>query len=64
MSYGAPSREQEAAQVNAEELIEEYGEEALAGGIVPTRCEEGCQVEPDGVCPHGCPSVLLEAGLI
>jgi hypothetical protein len=24
----------------------------------------GCSVEPDGVCEHGCLSVLLVAGLI
>ncbi len=29
-------------------------------------CEatDGCQVEPDGVCPHGHPSWLLRLGLI
>ena len=29
-------------------------------------CEtlDGCVVEPDGVCEHGCPSWLLELGLI
>ena len=29
-------------------------------------CEatDGCVVEPDGHCPHGCPSWLLEMGLI
>lgn len=25
---------------------------------------DGCQVEPDGVCPHGYPSWLLYLGLI
>lgn len=25
---------------------------------------DGCWVEPDGICPHGCPSWLLEMGLI
>ncbi len=25
---------------------------------------DGCQVEPDGVCPHGKPSWLLQLGLI
>jgi hypothetical protein len=24
----------------------------------------GCEVEPDGHCPHGCASVLLVAGII
>ena len=25
---------------------------------------DGCTVEPDGVCPHGCKSWLLVLGLI
>ena len=25
---------------------------------------DGCQVEPDGTCPHGTPSWLLQLGLI
>lgn len=32
--------------------------------IVPACCSEGCEVEPDGRCEHGCPSVLLAAGII
>ena len=32
--------------------------------IVPACCSEGCEVEPDGVCEHGCPSVLVALGLI
>ena len=32
--------------------------------IVPACCSEGCEVEPDGHCEHGCPSVLLAYGLI
>lgn len=39
-------------------------EEALANGVSPTGCPEGCQVEPDGTCPHGYESVLLREGLI
>ena len=30
----------------------------------PELCDEGCEVEPDGVCPHGCPSILRAAGMI
>ena len=29
-----------------------------------TLCEHGCEVEPDGKCCHGCPSILRAAGLI
>ena len=32
--------------------------------IVPACCIEGCEVEPDGCCEHGCPSILLAAGII
>jgi len=32
--------------------------------IVPACCKEGCEVEPDGRCEHGCPSIFLAAGLI
>ena len=45
-------------------LIEELGPEALMDSVIPTRCEHGCEVEPDGVCPHGAQSVMLLAGLI
>ncbi len=47
-----------------EELISEFGAEVLQDVVVPTRCPEGCEVEPDGKCFHGYPSVLLAAGLI
>ena len=30
----------------------------------PAMCTEDCQVEPDGHCPHGAPSLLLAAGMI
>jgi hypothetical protein len=30
----------------------------------PALCVEGCEVEPDGTCPHGCPSILRAAGMI
>lgn len=29
-----------------------------------TDCEEGCTVEPDGVCPHGYESAALTLGII
>lgn len=45
-------------------LIEEFGAERLMDSVIPTRCVEGCEVEPDGECPHGAKSVLLLAGLI
>ena len=30
----------------------------------PALCDEGCEVEPDGTCPHDAPSILLALGLI
>jgi hypothetical protein len=33
-------------------------------GISPALCSEGCEVESDGSCEHGHPSVLLEAGVL
>lgn len=36
----------------------------LSDSVVPALCDEGCEVEPDGRCQHGCPSVLLACGII
>ena len=30
----------------------------------PALCTQFCEVEWDGSCPHGCPSLLREAGLV
>lgn len=38
--------------------------ETLDDSVVPACCSEGCEVEPDGRCEHGCPSALLAAGII
>jgi hypothetical protein len=49
---------------NADDLLD-IMEESMSGiteGTVET--VDGCIVEPDGVCPHGFLSPLLEAGLI
>lgn len=40
------------------EELEEWAYEGIA------EATDGCMVEPDGVCPHGCPSWLLELGYI
>ncbi len=44
-----------------EEVLEAL-EDAVYEGVVTAA--DGCRVEPDGVCPHGYESPLLEAGLI
>lgn len=36
----------------------------LDEGWSPTKCPEGCPVEPDGICPHGFKSIALELGFI
>lgn len=30
----------------------------------PALCTQSCEVEWDGTCPHGCPSLLSAAGLV
>lgn len=36
----------------------------MDAGVVPACCDDGCEVEPDGNCPHGHESVLLAMGMI
>jgi hypothetical protein len=54
-------------RIKVAEAIREDGrefEEIALDSVVPACCSEGCQVEPDGRCEHGCPSVLLAMGMI
>jgi hypothetical protein len=44
--------------------VEEFLENECSDSVVPACCTEGCEVEPDGRCEHGCPSPLLAMGLI
>jgi hypothetical protein len=30
----------------------------------PAMCSEGCEVEMDGFCPHGYPSLALHMGVV
>ncbi|HEX3822671.1 MAG TPA: hypothetical protein VHW45_20235 [Candidatus Sulfotelmatobacter sp.] len=46
---------------SADEALTEYG---MLESIYPALCSDGCEVEPDGHCPHGGPSLLLALGLI
>lgn len=39
-------------------------EDAASDSVVPACCSEGCEVEPDGECEHGNPSVLIALCLI
>jgi hypothetical protein len=45
----------------AHEALTEYSE---LDHTYPAICSEDCQVEPDGHCEHGAPSLLLALGLI
>lgn len=46
---------------SAEEARAEFSE---LDDLYPAICTEDCQVEPDGHCPHGAPSLLLALGMI
>ncbi len=48
---------------SADEFIE-FMEICLDEGWSPTKCPDGCIVEPDGICPHNFKSDLLELGVI
>lgn len=42
------------------EMLEAY----TSDSVMPALCEAGCQVEPDGKCPHGHPSPLRHLGFV
>ena len=48
---------------NGFESIEELGD-VLFDSVQPAMCSDGCEVEPDGKCPHGFPSISLALGII
>jgi hypothetical protein len=39
-------------------------EALVLDSVVPAVCIHGCEVEPDGACPHGMPSVLIALGVL
>jgi hypothetical protein len=41
-----------------------YLEDLVCDSVSPALCVYGCEVEPDGYCEHGNPSVLIAMGLI
>lgn len=49
-----------------EPTMEEPDDEQLEEWMIDDVCEatDGCVVEPDGVCPHGYPSWLIQLGLV
>lgn len=46
---------------SANEALAEFSE---IDDTYPALCSEGCEVEPDGHCPHGAPSLLLALHII
>lgn len=54
----------EVAEENGFDSVAEMMENVACESVVPACCDQGCQVEPDGRCEHGCPSVLLALGMI
>ena len=44
--------------------FESFAQQVLWDGECRACCSEGCMVEPDGCCHHGCPSILIALGLI
>lgn len=56
--------EWEGVDVESEDSVFDYVRRAGFDATAPACCSEGCVVEPDGRCPHGCPSVLLVLGAI
>jgi hypothetical protein len=36
----------------------------VTDSVVPAMCKDGCEVEPDGICEHGCPSILVAVGVV
>ena len=46
------------------DTLEQFTRNAMWEATSPACCTEGCIVEPDGACSHGCPSILIALGLI
>ena len=49
--------------ITADERMEHL-EEIASDCVCPALCRDGCEVEPDGECEHGCPSILRALGFI
>ena len=66
-------RDQSGSRLTLAEWLKENGyrsrEELVARldiseSVYPALCRDGCEVEPDGYCRHGAPSVLVALGFI
>ena len=55
---------QEVAEQEGYDTIIDLLDDYRFSSIVPACCSYGCQVEPDGTCEHGFPSVLWHLGIV
>ena len=62
---------QQPHRIKVREYMEDNGfesiddmEDMLLDSVQPAMCSEGCDVEPDGHCEHGFPSISLALGII
>lgn len=46
------------------DMENELLQEILMDSVQPAMCDEECEVEPDGHCPHGAPSLSIVLGII
>lgn len=53
----------EHGKIDKEAYVDRLGE-FVYDSLCPVLCDECSEIEPDGHCEHGCPSVLLAAGMI
>lgn len=51
-------------KVNDSPELLEVCKTAIMDGVCPPLCDECSEVEPDGHCEHGAPSLLLALGMI
>lgn len=59
-----PENDYEEKRRQSEDEFNQFMAECLDEGWSPTKCPQGCPVEPDGICPQGFKSVALELGFI
>ena len=67
------NHKEKSMKITLKEWLARHGYASLAEALAdykevddtyPAICSEECEVEPDGHCEHGAPSLLLAAGLI
>lgn len=68
LGLDAPEEQKEGQYVSPKDLGYDIDnpdsiEELVFADVVPACCSSGCEVEPDGRCQHGHPSVLIALGI-